>query len=71
MDTQAMTARTDSESEIDPVDLARELRRRGYTLYGIACTLNGLGLKTKRGRPWSFVRVHQVVREGRNPPLPV
>ncbi len=48
-------------SDIDPVALARELRRRGYSLEGIAATLNALGLRTVRGRRWSLVRVHQVL----------
>lgn len=51
----------DVTKDIDPVALARELRGRGYTLEGIAATLNALGMRTVLGKRWSFVRVHQVL----------
>ena len=44
------------------IELVRELRGQGLTLRGIAESLAAKGLTTRRGRPYSFVAVGEILR---------
>jgi DNA invertase Pin-like site-specific DNA recombinase len=55
--------------EFDPVEQAvlREigrLRKRGYTLRGIAATLNGQARRTRRGTAWRHEHIARIIKQG-------
>jgi site-specific DNA recombinase len=59
--------------EPDPTEQAalaeiRNLRRQGYTLRGIAATLNKRGHRTRRGTQWRLESVARVMKQNALPP---
>lgn len=61
--------------EVEPVEQAiaqhaRTLKASGLSLRAIAAELNRQGLTTRRGTPWRFQYVAQVIRAGETPGKP-
>jgi DNA invertase Pin-like site-specific DNA recombinase len=59
--------------EPDPIEQTalaevRNLRRQGYTLRGIAATLNSRGHRTRRGTEWRLESVARVIKQNARPP---
>ena len=55
--------------EPDPVEQAvlkeiGRLRKRGYTLRGIAATLNGQARRTRRGTAWRHEHIARIIKQG-------
>jgi site-specific DNA recombinase len=40
------------------------LHKRGYTLRGIAATLNGRALRTRRGTAWRHEHIARIIKQG-------
>ncbi len=50
------------EIEIKNLEMMKNLSGSGYTLREIALELNNLGIVNRKGRPWSHVLVHEILK---------